>query len=98
MCPGEVVPLRLSLNRAMIEWRVGKSLMEIEKDDLSLLEEELIQLTVRNTLVVIDKKPTLVCKVWIKKTCNPNSFRAQVKSIWKTQKKLKLKQLAKIYC
>lgn len=31
-------------------------------------------------------KPSLVCMVWTKKLCNPNSFRAQMKTIWKSKK------------
>ncbi|MBA0770305.1 hypothetical protein Gotri_018960 [Gossypium trilobum] len=53
----------------------------MERDEISLLEEELIQLSVKSLLVVTDGKPTL-CIVWTKKSYNPDSFRAQLKNYW----------------
>lgn len=32
-------------------------------------------------------KPSLICSVWTKKAFNQESFRAQLKSLWKTKKK-----------
>lgn len=67
----------------------------MEGDDISLLEEELTKLTVKSSLVVPNEKPTLACTVWTKKTNNPDSFRAQLRSIWKTRKKVKIKVAGK---
>ncbi|KAK5825313.1 hypothetical protein PVK06_020131 [Gossypium arboreum] len=41
-------------------------------------------------MVVQSAKPTLICTMWIGKPYNPESFRAQMKSIWKTMKKFKI--------
>ncbi|KAK5793317.1 hypothetical protein PVK06_034459 [Gossypium arboreum] len=62
-------------------------------DEISLLVEELIQLSVKSSKVVPSEKPTLICTIWTKKSYNPDSFRAQMKSIWKTKKKFEI-QLA----
>lgn len=53
----------------------------MEGNEISLLEEEMIRLSVRSSLVVPDEKPTLVCSVWTRKYYNPDSLRAQLKSI-----------------
>lgn len=47
-----------------------------EKDDISLLEEELLQLSVRSSMVVFPGKLTLLFSVWSRKSYNPDSFRA----------------------
>ncbi|KAK5793771.1 hypothetical protein PVK06_034929 [Gossypium arboreum] len=60
-------------------------------DEISLLAEELIQLSVKSSMVVPSEKPTLLCTIWTKKFYNPDSFRAQMKSIWKTRKKFEIK-------
>lgn len=52
-----------------------------ERDDFSLLEEELLQLSMKSSMVVHPGKPTLLCSVWSKKTYNLDSFQAQLKSI-----------------
>ncbi|MBA0756463.1 hypothetical protein Gogos_020910 [Gossypium gossypioides] len=62
------------------------------KDDISLLVE-LIQLTVKGSKVVPNSKPTLICTVWTEKLYNPESFRAQMKSIWKTKKKFEIQRV-----
>ncbi|KAK5803401.1 hypothetical protein PVK06_031046 [Gossypium arboreum] len=62
-------------------------------DEISLLVEELIQLSVKSSMVVPSEKPTLICTIWTKKSYNLDSFRAQMKSIWKTKKKFEI-QLA----
>lgn len=49
--------------------------------------EELIQLSVKSSVVNPPDKPTLVCSVWTKKSYNLDSFRTQTRSIWKTKKK-----------
>ncbi|KAH1082869.1 hypothetical protein J1N35_022630 [Gossypium stocksii] len=62
-------------------------------DKISLLAEELVQLSVKSSMVEPSEKPTLLCTIWAKKTYNPDSFRAQMKSIWKTRKKFEIKLL-----
>ncbi|KAK8301939.1 hypothetical protein V6Z11_D04G052500 [Gossypium hirsutum] len=61
-----------------------------DENELALLEEELIQLTVKSSLVVPSENPTLICSVWMRKTYNPNSLKAQLRSIWKTKKKFEI--------
>ncbi|MBA0575330.1 hypothetical protein Golob_027446, partial [Gossypium lobatum] len=51
------------------------------RGDISLLEEELVHLTVKSSLVVPNGKPTLLRTIWTMITYNPGSFRAQLKSI-----------------
>lgn len=59
----------------MIGFRVGGDFFMAEKkDEITLPEEEFVQLFVRSSLVTPLDKPTLVCKVWTKKSYNPNSF------------------------
>ncbi|MBA0676961.1 hypothetical protein Goari_018395 [Gossypium aridum] len=60
------------------------------RDEISLLAEELIQLSVKGSLVVPSEKPTLICTIWTKKLYNPESFKAQMRSIWKTRKKFEI--------
>lgn len=59
-------------------------------DEISLLEEELLQLFVRSSVVNPLDKPTLVCTLWTKKSYNSNSFCAKMKSIWKSKKKFEI--------
>ncbi|PPS16710.1 hypothetical protein GOBAR_AA03864 [Gossypium barbadense] len=61
-----------------------------EEKELALLKEELIQLSVKNSSVRPSKSPTLLCTVWIKKSYNPDSLKAQLRSIWKTKKKFEI--------
>ncbi|KAK5785355.1 hypothetical protein PVK06_039929 [Gossypium arboreum] len=61
-----------------------------EGDEISLLAEELIQLSVKSSRVEPSKKPTLICTIWTKKSYNPGSFRAQMKNIGKTKKKFEI--------
>ncbi|MBA0754182.1 hypothetical protein Gogos_005485 [Gossypium gossypioides] len=63
------------------------------RDEISLLAEELIQLSVKGSMVVPNSKPTLICTVWTEKLYNPESFRAQMKSIWKTRKKFEIQMV-----
>ncbi|MBA0754183.1 hypothetical protein Gogos_005485 [Gossypium gossypioides] len=44
-------------------------------------------------MVVPNSKPTLICTVWTEKLYNPESFRAQMKSIWKTRKKFEIQMV-----
>ncbi|KAK5826290.1 hypothetical protein PVK06_021207 [Gossypium arboreum] len=62
-------------------------------DKISFLAEEFVQSSVKSSMVVPSEKPTLLCTIWIEKSYNPDSFRAQMKSIWKTRKKIEI-QLA----
>ncbi|MBA0632298.1 hypothetical protein Godav_001066 [Gossypium davidsonii] len=59
-------------------------------DEISLLTEELIQLSIKGSKVVPSVKPTLICTIWIEKLYNLESFRAQMKSIWKKKKKFEI--------
>ncbi|KAH1113629.1 hypothetical protein J1N35_007007 [Gossypium stocksii] len=49
------------------------------RDEISLLAEELIQLSVKGSMVVPSAKPSLICTIWTEKFYNPESFRAQMK-------------------
>ncbi|KAK5845547.1 hypothetical protein PVK06_001738 [Gossypium arboreum] len=63
------------------------------KDDgneIALLEEELIHLSVKSSIVDPFEKPTLICSVWTRKNYNLDSLRAQVRSIWKTKKQFEI--------
>ncbi|MFQ6626615.1 hypothetical protein Gotur_005988 [Gossypium turneri] len=60
------------------------------RDEISLLAEELVQLSVKGSMVVPNFKPTLICTVWIEKLYNPYSFRAHMKGMWKTRKKFEI--------
>ncbi|KAH1082553.1 hypothetical protein J1N35_022314 [Gossypium stocksii] len=63
--------------------------MEEEKE-LALLEEELIQLSVKSPLVKPSEKPALLCTVWTKKTYNADNLRVKLRSIWKKRKKFEI--------
>ncbi|MBA0632840.1 hypothetical protein Godav_001515 [Gossypium davidsonii] len=63
------------------------------RDEISLLADELIQLTVKGSKVVPNSKPTLICTVWTRKLYNQESFRAQMRSIWKTKKKFEIQRV-----
>lgn len=63
----------------------------MESDDISLLEEKMIQILVRSSLLVLESCPSLIYSVWTKKNCNPDSFRAQMKCIWKTKRKFDIR-------
>ncbi|PPD92555.1 hypothetical protein GOBAR_DD10513 [Gossypium barbadense] len=62
-----------------------------EGDEIGLLAEELVQLSVKGSLMVPSSKPTLICTVWTGKLYNPDSFRAHMKSLWKTRKKFEIR-------
>ncbi|MBA0752093.1 hypothetical protein Gogos_000962, partial [Gossypium gossypioides] len=70
------------------QWVSGD--FENGEDKISLLEEELLQLSMKSSLVVLSENPSLICSVWTRKSYNPNSFRAQMKSIWKRKKKFEI--------
>lgn len=59
-------------------------------DDFDLLEEELQQLSVKCFVVHPKGVCSLICSIWTKKTYHPDSFRAQIKSIWKTKRKFEI--------
>lgn len=70
------------------------TLVEImEKDEVSLLGEELVHLTIKSSLIEPKGKHTLLCSVWTKKFFNPDSFRAQMRSIWKSSKKFEIEMV-----
>ncbi|XP_016684451.1 uncharacterized protein [Gossypium hirsutum] len=56
-------------------------------DEISLLTEELIQLSVKSSMVEPNGKFSLICSIWTEKSYNQESFKAQMRSIWKTNKK-----------
>ncbi|MBA0581089.1 hypothetical protein Gorai_023280, partial [Gossypium raimondii] len=87
-CPRETV-------FAVVGLKEGGDFIEIEKrrDEISLLEEELVQLTLKSSQVVPNENPTLICSFWTQKSYNPDSFRAQLKSIWKPKKKFEIQDL-----
>ncbi|MFQ6634171.1 hypothetical protein Gotur_011823 [Gossypium turneri] len=60
------------------------------RDEISLLAEELVQLSVKGSMVVPSSKPTLICTVWTEKLYNPDNFRAHMRGIWKTRKKFEI--------
>ncbi|MBA0786241.1 hypothetical protein Gotri_027488, partial [Gossypium trilobum] len=62
-----------------------------QRDEISLLSEELIQLSVKGSRVIPDDKPTLICTIWTGKLYNPESFKAKMRSLWKTKKKFEIK-------
>ncbi|MBA0686859.1 hypothetical protein Goari_014435 [Gossypium aridum] len=68
------------------------TLRGMERDEISLLEEELIQLSVKSLLVVTDGKPTL-CIVWTKKSYNLDSFQAQLKVFGRLRRNLRYRLL-----
>lgn len=60
---------------------------------IALLEEEWIRLLVKSSMVLPGTKSMLICFVWTKKLYNPDSFKAQMTSIWKTRKKFEIQSL-----
>ncbi|MFQ6651837.1 hypothetical protein Gotur_024004, partial [Gossypium turneri] len=60
------------------------------RDEISLLAEKLVQLSVKGSIVVPSSKPTLIYTVWTEKLYNTDSFRAHMKGIWKTRKKFEI--------
>ncbi|MBA0780607.1 hypothetical protein Gotri_004690 [Gossypium trilobum] len=50
-------------------------------------------LSVKGSRVVPSSKPTLICTVWMTKLYKPESFRAHMKSIWKTRKKFEIQMV-----
>ncbi|PPD88820.1 hypothetical protein GOBAR_DD14226 [Gossypium barbadense] len=61
-----------------------------QRDEISLLTEEFIQLSVKGSKVVPTDKPTLICTIWTEKFYNPESFKAQMKSLWKIKNKFEI--------
>ncbi|PPD96116.1 hypothetical protein GOBAR_DD06853 [Gossypium barbadense] len=62
-------------------------------NEISLLAEELIQLSVKASMVEPSEKPTLICTIWTEKSYNPDSFKAQMRSIWKIKKKFEIQSV-----
>ncbi|MBA0673396.1 hypothetical protein Goklo_029355 [Gossypium klotzschianum] len=50
-------------------------------DEISLLTEELIQLSVKSSMVEPNGNFSLICFIWTKKSYNQDSFKAQMRSI-----------------
>ncbi|KAH1073352.1 hypothetical protein J1N35_025680 [Gossypium stocksii] len=50
------------------------------RDEISLLLEKFIQLSVKGSIVAPNTKPTLICRIWTEKLYNLESFKAQMKS------------------
>ncbi|MBA0635860.1 hypothetical protein Godav_029537 [Gossypium davidsonii] len=46
-------------------------------------------------MVEPNSKPSLICYVWTKKSYNQDSFKAHMKSIWKTKKKFEIQSVGK---
>lgn len=65
----------------------------MKESKINLIEEELVKLSMRSSRIVPNEKPTFLCIMWSLKTYNLDSFHAQMKSIWKTKRKVKF-QLA----
>ncbi|KAA3462317.1 hypothetical protein EPI10_028810 [Gossypium australe] len=62
-------------------------------EEITLLAEELVQLSIKRSIVVPSEKPTLICSVWTKKYFNPDSFKAQMKSVWKSKRKFEIQTI-----
>ncbi|MBA0670335.1 hypothetical protein Goklo_024002 [Gossypium klotzschianum] len=62
-------------------------------DEISLLAKELIQLSVKASMVEPSEKPTLICTIWTEKSYNPDSFKAQMRSIWKIKKNFEIQSV-----
>lgn len=62
----------------------------IRRDEISLLEEELVRSSVKNSLIVPSSNLTFLCSVWTRKTYNLVSFHLQLKITWKTKGKLEI--------
>ncbi|KAH1066732.1 hypothetical protein J1N35_031719 [Gossypium stocksii] len=59
-------------------------------EEISLLADELIQLTMKSSLVTPRSRFSLLCSLWTRKTYNPDEFCAQLISIWKTKRKFEI--------
>ncbi|MBA0786935.1 hypothetical protein Gotri_025666 [Gossypium trilobum] len=44
-------------------------------------------------MVEPNEKPTLICTIWTEKSYNLDSFKAQMKSIWKTKRKFEIQSV-----
>lgn len=73
----------------------GGGTVKEKKDEILLLVDELIQLSVKCSLVVPNEKPTLICSIWTKKAYNPESFKVQMKCIGKTKRKFEIQLVGK---
>ncbi|MBA0702441.1 hypothetical protein Goari_026992, partial [Gossypium aridum] len=60
-------------------------------DEIFILEEELVHLSVKSSRVVPIGNLSLICPIWTKKSYSLDSFRAQLKSIWKTMRNFEIK-------
>ncbi|MBA0590313.1 hypothetical protein Gorai_019026 [Gossypium raimondii] len=65
------------------------------RDEISLLEEDLVKLSIKSLLVVPTDSLRLLCSAWTSRSYNSDSFKAQMKSIWKTTKKFDIQVVGK---
>lgn len=87
---GEQQRLWLDLERVVTRVASG-GIEKDEKDKISLLEKELIKLSVKSSSIFFQGKLTLLCSVWTWKSYNPDSFHAQMRNIWKTREKFEIR-------
>lgn len=64
----------------------------MENDDVSLLVEELVKLSVKSSKLVPSGAATLLCTIWTRKTYNLNTLKVQLRSLWKTKQKFDVKE------
>ncbi|MBA0677898.1 hypothetical protein Goari_019277, partial [Gossypium aridum] len=61
------------------------------KDEIFLLKEKLVQLSVKSSPMVLVGNLSLICSVWTKKSYNPDIFKVQLRSIWNMTRKFEIK-------
>lgn len=50
-------------------------------------------MTVKNSLVFPSDNLSLLCSLWTRKMFNPDHLRAQLKSIWKTERRFEFEKV-----
>lgn len=63
----------------------------MERDEFPFLEEVMVQLLVRSSLLIPRDCSTLLCSIWTKRLYNPDNFHAQMKFLRKTKKRFEIK-------
>lgn len=76
-----------------MEWRRTLILIGGNGEGISFLEEEMVQLSIKSSVVEVPEKPSLICSVWTKKLFNPDNLSAQLKSLWKTKQKFDIRSI-----
>lgn len=63
------------------DWGAGGSDLNgrMNEDVVSLLEEKMIQLSIKSSMLIHEDRPSLICSVWKRKTYNLDAFRAQMR-------------------